>query len=303
MERESRPPMPPSPDLRATTGLILALVSSVLFAFNMTLARLSYAWGADAFTLNLTRVSRFAGILLAILVLSGRPIRPASGQALPRAGLGVLLSLQVLCILAAIETIPVGLAILVYYLYPFGIALILAAFERHRLPRASVLAMLVAFGGLALALGPRMDALDGRGLALAAFAAAAFSVVFVWSGRIMAGTDHYTFVFHIMTAGATFLGITALARGEALAWPAEPAGWAAFLGSAAMFCLATLTMFLAIGRIGALRMSFIDFGSPVWTILLGFLILGEQLTTIQGAGAALVVGAIVAHQIAETRRR
>ncbi|MBM3541525.1 MAG: DMT family transporter, partial [Alphaproteobacteria bacterium] len=164
-------------------------------------------------------------------------------------------------------------------------------------------AMLAAFAGLALALGPRLEALDGRGLALAAFAAAAFSVVFVWSGRLMAGADHYTFVFHVMVAGAVFLAAIALVRGEALAWPAEPAGWAAFLGSAVMFCLATLTMFLAIGLIGALKMSFIDFGSPVWTIVLGFLILGEQLTAIQGAGAALVVGAIVAHQIAETRRR
>jgi DME family drug/metabolite transporter len=215
----------------------------------------------------------------------------------------VLLSLQVLCILAAIETIPVGLAILVYYLYPFEIALILAVFERHRLPSASVLAMLVAFAGLALALGPRMDALDGRGLALAGFAATAFSVVFVWSGRLMAGADHYRFLFHVMAAGATFLMAIALVRGEALAWPARFAGWVAFLGSAVMFCSATLTMFLAIGLIGALKMSFIDFGSPVWTIVLGFLILGEQLTAIQGTGAALVVGAIVAHQIAETRRR
>ncbi|MBM3542601.1 MAG: hypothetical protein FJX51_11180, partial [Alphaproteobacteria bacterium] len=78
--------MPPAPTARAATGLVLALVSSILFALNMTLARLSYAWGADAFTLNLTRVSLFAALLFAILSHSGRSIRLPAGQALPRAG-------------------------------------------------------------------------------------------------------------------------------------------------------------------------------------------------------------------------
>ena len=287
---------------RAWTGVVLAVVSSWCFALNMTLGRLSYESGADAFTLNLVRMSAFALLLLALLKAQGRPIALPRHQAASRILIGILLSLQILAALAAIAYLPIGLAILVSDTYPFAIAAVAAVLDRHRLPCHGLAAMALAFAGLALALGARADILHPIGLALAAFAAASFAVVLLWTGRSMAGTDSKTLTFHIMASGAVFLGAVALIKGG-LAWPQDDAGWAAFAASSALFGLATLTLFLAIERIGALKTSFIDFGSPVWTILFGILLLGEEMTPMQWLGAALVVVAIIGHQAFEVRRR
>ena len=62
-------------------------------------------------------------------------------------------------------------------------------------------------------------------------------------------------------------------------------------------------MFGAIAHIGPVRTSLIDYGSPIWTIALGILLLGERMSTLQWAGAALVVGSILLDQVADLRAR
>ena len=93
----------------------------------------------------------------------------------------------------------------------------------------------------------------------------------------------------------------ALAGGE-LAWPAGLAGWIAFSGAAVCFALAVTFLFMAIGQIGPLKTGMIDNGSPVWSILVAAILLGEVLSPLQILGAVLVMAAIAGNQVLHHRQ-
>jgi len=79
-------------------------------------------------------------------------------------GIGLVYFLGTGCYLSSILYLPVSLAVLVFYTYPLMTVVFESALDR-RLPRLlDVVAFLVAFGGLALALQVSFAGLDPRGI-------------------------------------------------------------------------------------------------------------------------------------------
>lgn len=287
---------------RLAIGILMALASSASFALNLTTARLAYDDGTDPFTVSLARSAFFALALLAGLAAMGRRLGMPKGQRRARVIIGVTMVAQLLTIAAAIEFIPVGVAILIYYTYPFMIAGIVAARERRRPPARRIAAMLAALAGLAFVLGVDAGSLDWRGVACAFASAVSFAVIVVWSGRSMAGQDSTVLAVHVMGVAALVLAAIA-AAGQPLAWPRSMTGWTMLAASALFFMSATVCLFGGIARIGPVRASLIDYGSPIWAIAFGILLLGERMGALQWAGAAVVIGAIFLDQIADFRTR
>lgn len=295
--------MTPTPSSsRLAVGILMALASSVSFALNLTAARLTYDDGADPFTVSLARTAFFALALLVALAAMGRRLGIPKGQGRARFAIGAMMVVQLLTILAAIEFIPLGVAILIYYTYPFMIAGIVAARERRRPPMRRVAAMLVALAGLAIVLGVDTASLDWRGIACAFASAVSFALIIVWSGRSMAGQDSTVLAYHVMGVAALVLAAIA-AAGQPLSWPRGTTGWIMLSVSALCFLSATVFLFGGIARIGPVRASLIDYGSPIWAIVFGILLLGERMAPLQWTGAAVVIGAIFLDQMADLRAR
>lgn len=290
---------PSSPRARFWFGSFLALASSVTFSLNIALARLSYDSGADALTVNLARTVFFVLCLYVFLKATGRPtVLPRRDRILCLL-LGVIWSVQMVGLLVAIAFIPVGLVVLTYYTYPLLIAGIAASTGGERMTWPSIALMVLAFVGLVVALHVPDGFLDWRGVALALISALAMATVMVLSERFIAGRDSRTITLHIMLGGLGVLILMAL--GEDLAWPSGVVGWLAFWAAAICFALAVTCLFMAIGLIGPLRTGMIDNGSPVWSILFAAILLGEVLSPLQMAGAALVIAAILGNQVLQYR--
>lgn len=287
---------------RLLTGILMALASSVSFALNLTAARLTYDAGADPFTVSLARTSFFALALCAALATMGRRLAVPRGQWGARITIGTMMVVQLLTVLGAIEFIPLGVAILIYYTYPFMIAGIVAAAERRRPPAQRIAAMLTATAGLAFVLGVDAGSIDWRGIACAFASAVSFAVIIVWSGRSMVGQDSMVLALHVMGVAALIFAAVA-AAGHPLSWPHGAMGWAMLCISALCFLSATVFLFGGIARIGPVRASLIDYGSPIWAIVFGILLLGEHMAPLQWAGAAVVIGAIFLDQFADFRAR
>ncbi|MHB1219301.1 MAG: EamA family transporter [Alphaproteobacteria bacterium] len=295
--------MTPSPSSsRLVTGVLMALASSASFALNLTAARLTYDDGADPFTVSLARTGFFALALLVALAVMGRRLGVPKGQWGTRVAIGVMMVVQLLTVLAAIEFIPLGVAILIYYTYPFMISGIVAAIERRRPPVRRLVAMLAAMAGLAFVLGVDAGSLDWRGIACAFVSAVSFAFIIVLSGRSMAGQDSTVLAFHVMGVAALIFAAIA-ATGQPLAWPRGMTGWMMLSVSALCFLSATVFLFGGIARIGPVRASLIDYGSPIWAIAFGILLLGEHMAASQWAGASVVIGAIFLDQFADFRAR
>jgi drug/metabolite transporter (DMT)-like permease len=295
--------MTPTPSSsRLAAGILMALASSVSFALNLTTARLAYDDGTDPFTVSLARTAFFALALMVVLISMGRRIGMPKGQRLTRVSIGLLMVAQLLTIATAIDLIPIGVAILIYYTYPFMISAIVAALERRRPPARRIAAMLAAMAGLAFVMGVDAGSLDWRGIACTVASAASFAVILVWSGRSMAGQDSMVLAYQVMGVSALALAAIA-ATGHPLNWPRGITGWTMLSISALLFTSATVCLFGGIARIGPVRASLIDYGSPIWAIVFGILLLGESMSTPQWAGAFVVIGAIFLDQIADLRAR
>lgn len=287
---------------RLVAGILMALAGSVSFALNLITARLAYDEGTDPFTVSLIRTGFLALSVMVLLLLMRRRIDMPRGQFLARVVIGLLMVGQLLALATAIDLIPVGVTILIYYTYPFMISAIVAGLERKRPPARRLFAMLAAMAGLAFVLGVETTALDWRGIALTIVGAAFFSVILVWSGRSMAGQDSMVLSYQVM--GIAALAMAAIAAiGQPLVWPQSGIGWLMLSISAVLFTSATLCLFGGIARIGPLRASLIDYASPVWVIVFGILLLGEKMSAPQWAGAAVVIGAVFLDQIVDLRVR
>lgn len=287
---------------RLWLGSLAALCSASSFALNMVLARLTYDAGGNIHALNLSRAGLFLVCLALWLRLSGGaltlPRRPLVASLL----LGLLLCAEMYLLLGAILFIPVALTVLIMYSYPLLLAGLtwITGSDKPTVPR--VLALVVAFMGLGIAVAAPVGAMDWRGVGLAIASALTLGALLLFSERVMAGRDNRLVMFYMIAATTVTVALLAATVVD-LAWPTGMAGWAAFWGSTGCYVIATITLFTAVSMIGPLKTAAIDNSSPVWALLFSFGLIGETLAPRQMLGMALVVGALIFLQIVQRPRR
>ena len=203
-------------------------------------------------------------------------------------------------LLGAIIFIPVGLAILVMFCYPLLIAAWSWMRGAEKPSVMTLLALMVAFCGLALALGAPADGLDWRGVALSFGAALGMVGLLLLGERVMATQDNRAVMLHMTAMASVFMALLSVSLID-LVWPSGTAGWLAFAGSNLLYVAATFSLFTAVHMIGPLRTAAIDNSSPLWAGIFAYLLLGETLTATQIVGAGLVIGALITLQIAQKR--
>lgn len=279
----------PTVELR---GIGFTVLAASLFGLNTISARLAFEGGTDAVTGNATRFAFTLLVLFAWLALKRGRATLAPRQRLAGLALGIPFALCSFGYLGSIQYIPVSIAVLVLYSYPVLVGLIARVVEREPLGGMRVAALVLAFLGLALALDAQAAALpDWRGLALAALAAAAFSVMIVGGGRLMREADRAQLNLHLMMSASVVL-VVALFAGGGPSWPKTEGGWLAFAALLVTFAAAQIALIAGLGRAGPVLTAAVMNLEPVITILLAMLLVGERMTLLQISGAAMVVLAI-----------
>lgn len=281
-------------------GLILAAVASASFGINITLARVAYNGGASPGAAMEIRYLVAVAVVAVVLVALGRDLRP------PRELWGGLFRVAVSTLgvtvgyMTSILFIPVSLATVVFYTYPLMVVAVVPFIQKQRLGLRQVAAFVLAFGGLVLALGPSIEVLDGRGVALALLAAVSAATVFVISPPVVSAYNALGVSLYTNLIGAclvplflTFLGGFAL--------PETASGWLGLGGLSTFYIGAILAMFLALHAAGAVHTSLIFNLEPLVAIVAAAILLGERLTPVQMGGVALVIAALMLASL--TRRR
>ena len=128
-------------------GSALALLSAAAFALNLVFAGISYQYGANIHALNLSRALLFLVSLQIVIEATKAPVRMPPRAMLSSALVGVLLCAEMYVLLGAIQTIPVALAVLVFYTYPMLIAAVRWITGREPFQTQSLLFMLIGFAG------------------------------------------------------------------------------------------------------------------------------------------------------------
>jgi len=281
-----------SADHRFPIGVMMVLLSAVLFGLLTTLARVAYDGGSNAITVALMR-SGFAvaaGFMLCFFLKRDWRVQ--------RQGIPVLFWVAVgqtgmsVFYLGAVQYISVSLGAILFYTYPI-LVLIIEAIIRHEVPgRVRVMVFLAAFGGLVLALGPSLDTMDWRGIAFAVGASASATLLF-FSTRHARHTVNETALLiwgsglgiPIMFAVAPFMG--------GLALPETNTGWVGLWSTCFFFAAAFLAYAIGLRHIAPSRAAMYFNLEPVVSVVAAGVLLSEMLMPTQGAGALLVLAALI----------
>lgn len=270
-------------------GTALIVLTACCFGFITTLSRLAYDAGGTPATQVFLRFVTFVVLIGPLIVALGRPIR------LPRRGVIASLWIAVLMLmmsagyLFSVAYIPVSLAAMIFYTFPLMVGVLSAATGREKMTAVKVVALLGAFAGLALALGPSLTSLDPRGVGLALTAAVGVSLTILYGPRAMVGLDGLSFNFWtnawlMLIASAFVLTV------GGVAWPHGVAGGIAAVLATLFYVAGYIAWFAAIRIIAPTYSAMMLNVEPVVSILAATLLLGETLGPLEVAGVVLVLG-------------
>jgi len=276
------------------------LLLACTFASNHIAARIAFDHGVDVATAVSVR-SLATALVVSLLVAWQRvPLTHHARHRRFMVLIALLVTVQSVCLYAAVARMPVGLALLVFNSYPIWATLAARIFYGQRPQRAALIAMPVILFGLVLALdvarlfgGAAADASFAAGVAFGLGAAASFGLVLALTQHEVADLDGR--VRSAFTMGV--VGVIALlfaVGGSGLHWPDAPAGWWGLVLLSVLYGTAFTAVFTLLPKLGAVSNSPILNVEPVAALLLGWLILGQVVNPLQWLGALIVVGAVMA---------
>jgi drug/metabolite transporter (DMT)-like permease len=273
-------------------GLFLAFSSGIGFMGSNTLAGVSYQFGTNPLTVSTTRFILPAIVLIWILKKSGLALALPKRIAIISFILGLIAVIYTMALLSAIEVLPLAIAILIFYLFPIFTGLMLAAFGWQKLSLTMTVSSLIAFLGIALALGVEFTSLNGWGIICAVTAATGLATVSVISSRLMANEDARLVTLYMSISATIILIIVCLLKGE-FALPETGSGWVSIISSHVFYAYAMIAFFISISLIGAGETTFYNNIEPIMAVGVGFLFLDQNLTILQYVGVLIVLIALL----------
>lgn len=278
------------------TGYGLALAASIGLGLAVAVSRFAFEGGTDGQSVAAVRAWFVVLLVGGWCLATGRSLRLGRRAWLHCVGLGLLLAYMFFGNIGAVQFIPVGVAALLFFVYPPLVAAFTAVLDRNWPSPVKLAAFLIAFAGLAVMLGVGIRGLDPLGVLIGLAAGVACAVNVTWIGRVMRGTDPLVVMFHMALVAAVALGLAVLASGGLTA-PETRSGW---LGAAAVVLLQGCSIplyFASIPRIGVERSAIINNLQPVASILFAWAVFAEALTPAQAVGGAMVLGGILLLQV------
>jgi len=244
-----------------------------------------------------TRFLLAGGLLALILALRGRSIRVTRRELASSALLGLsLLTFGVGLVTLAETRIDSSIAAMIAGSVPLQVIL-LRALVRERVALATRLSVATGLVGLGLIVVPGVSGgASATGLALMLAATISWSLGSFFGHRLPLPRDGFVATTWEMLSAGVFLLVLGVAAGEL--GTVEPAG----------FTLASVAAWLYLGVVGSLigftayawllrnapiqKVVTHQYVNPLVAIVLGALLLGEEITLAVGLGAALVVGSV-----------
>lgn len=274
-------------------GYILVIIAALAFAGNNAFAVLSYDGGTTPLTLITIRMIFTLIALTVLMKIAGRAIPLPRHERNAAFGLGLLNATMAFCLMSAFDHIAVGLAVLIFYLYPVFTGLGAWLTRQETLNKGILVGLVGSFAGLALALGNIGATASLLGMALAAAAALLMTGVILLSARVLKTDNARSVTLHMHISGALMFVVISVIAGD-FSLPQTDRGWVGFIAVPVFYTIAVASFFAGIAWLGGVRTSLVMNLEPIASIALGFILLGQVLTERQLLGAALVIAAVTA---------
>lgn len=205
----------------------------------------------------------------------------------------VVYLLSTICFFYAIQYLDASIASIILFTYPLFVAFLAILLFKERLSLIRLSVLFTTFTGCSLVINPPSSlvglSLSPRGLLLA-FGS---SVFYAAHSLISQRTVYHTSPLVASAYLNTFVMVQTLVIFPPIYLVTGAVAWSAF---AIIFVLVLCTSIIGmvfflsgIKRIGASRAAIVSSMEPVFTIILAFFLLGEQMTSLQLVGAAIIL--------------
>ena len=300
------------------TGAGLVVLAAACFGTLGPLSRFAGDAGVDSLTIVTWRAGLGAAVMAAFIagrfaVAGVRPVRlsrvPVRDRwfMLAAAGANTLLNLAAFI---AFERITIALTLLVFYLYPAGVAVLSTIWFGDRLDRLRWVALGISLAGMALVVAGAgtLGELDLVGIGLA-FLAALTQVFYVLAARhgfahvpgpqAAALTMGGAFVLYLVITflGSIVLGVPGDTAGLAAPLASPAALWPVLMAGVVGAGIPTVSFIIGIRRLGPAPAAILATLEPVVGVALAAWLLAETPTSVQLVGGALILAAAVLLQL------
>ena len=285
----------------AYIGVALTIAGSIAFAGKPIIIKLAYEYDVDVMSLLALRMRFSLPFFLAMAVWAGRAPTPLTRRdwfAVVALGfLGYYLGSYL--DLAGLQYISASLGRLILYLYP-TLVLILSAFVlKQAVTRRHLVSLALSYAGILLVFQSEL-ALSGPldktvlGAILVFASAMTYAVYLVAGARMIRKLGSVRFTAYASIAATLFvIGTFFATHGTARLYVANEVYGLTLVLAVFSTVLPLWLMAEGLKRIGANQVSLVACIGPVSTIALAHVFLGEPVSSIQLAGAALVLTGIV----------
>lgn len=275
------------------TGILLVLVATVALSTEAVAAKIAFAQGANILSTLAVRYIIAACCFSACLLVRGLVLPSLTDLTrIALLGIGAQAS-TVLLLFHSFYYLPAALAILFLYLYPAFTTILSRLFLKEPFTWRKATALLLTLGGCAVILGFPAGDIDPRGVILAAGAALTNAVFLVGSAGLLSQVHVPVYNTYMSITLALFFTVLGLATNR-LQLDHEPGTWLTLLVLGLVCTVLALTaLFHGVKRIGASRAAIVSTLEPLFTAILGTLLLGEYLETWQLTGGILILAGVI----------
>lgn len=283
-------------------GVAAALASAVAYGVNIVYARQATLAGVPPADLVALRVALMVLCVLAVARVVGASfsVSPTGRKSL--AILGLLSAGIGLSYFYAVSLVPIGIATLVFYTFPFMIIVASPLLEGEKFSPVRLALFALAFAGLVVALGPSIGAVSVLGVGLAFTAAAMAAGQFFAAGRAsraveQAGVLLWTHLIMLPIAAAFVLGAGGPGHFGHIA-----SAWFACLMTVLGYLVGFALQMVASRNAPAPVIGLVFCLEPVVAIVAAGFILDETLSSPQIIGGSIVLAALVVSSAMDLRR-
>lgn len=280
-------------------GLLLAVGAALGFSTKAIFVKLAYGHGVDAITLLMLRMAFALPFFIVVAYIEER-------KATTPLGLKNIIFLTLLGLIGyylsslldflGLQYISAGLERLILFIYPTMVVMLSALFIGKSISKQAVIALVVSYAGIALAMVHDVQFSGGDVLlgSILVFASTlTYSTFLVGSGVLIPkiGAKRFTAYAMIVSCVAVFIQFAAVRDLSDIAQPMAVYGYGL---SMALFSTVFPSFLLAaaIYRIGASQTSIVGSLGPVATIAMAAVLLEEPVSLMQMIGALCVIGSI-----------
>jgi drug/metabolite transporter (DMT)-like permease len=280
-------------------GYVFSLIGALLFGANGSVTKVVIDGGLTPLQLTQFRVLGCCLIAGVVLLITDRSaFRLSRRQILVMAVLGVAgVAILQAGYAAALQLLPVGIALLFEYTAVLFVAIIAFFFLREKVRARLWVAIALVLGGLAVVAEIWASELNALGIVFALLAAAALTMYFLVGERQVGATSPLAVAFWTMLFASAFWAFFSnLAAVVVPLW--VPLAWNVVFGTFLSFYFS----FLALKHLPATVAGITASSEIIFAFVIAWIWLGESLGVVQLVGAAVVLAGIVLAQTARVNK-